>query len=121
MDQILRGLTWLTYLVYLDDIVIFSKSSLEQRVVALVTVFERLAQAGMSLKSKKCTFATREIEYLSHKLSNEGIQPIERLVMAVSNFPRAKDGVKVKRFVHLVGYYRKFITLFAEQAAALTC
>lgn len=99
---------------------IFSKGSLEQHVVELVTVFERVAQAGLSLKCKKCTFATREIQYLGHRLSHEGIQPIKRLVQAFHDFPKPKDAVNIKRFVHLVGYYRKFIPLFAERAAALT-
>ncbi|KAE9017168.1 hypothetical protein PR002_g13466 [Phytophthora rubi] len=120
MNGVLRGLTWMTCLVYLDDIIIFMKGGIERHVVELAGVLERLRSAGLSLKLKKCTFATTSMEYLGHHLSNQGVQPAERLVRSVREFPRPVDATEVKRFVHLAGYYRKFIAAFGSIVEPLT-
>lgn len=120
MNGVLRGLTWMTCLVYLDDIVVFTKGSVERHVVEVANVLERLASAGLSLKLKKCSFASESMEYLGHMLSSKGVQPTERLVKAVADFPRPGNATEVKRFVHLAGYYRKFIAGFGSIAEPLT-
>eukprot|EP00644_Phytophthora_capsici_P012741 jgi/Phyca11/112999/e_gw1.23.117.1 len=99
MNGVLRGLTWTTCLVYLDDIVVFTKGNVERHVVEVANVLERLASAGLSLKLKKCSFVSESMEYLGHTLSSEGVQPTERLVKAVMDFPRPADATEVKRFV----------------------
>jgi hypothetical protein len=86
----------------------------------VAAVLERLRVAGLTLKLKKCVFATRSMEYLGHELSEEGVRPVQRLVTAVSEFPRPRDAVEVKRFVHLAGYYRKFIEAFGSIMALMT-
>ncbi|KAE9216132.1 hypothetical protein PF005_g9177 [Phytophthora fragariae] len=58
VDAVLRGLTWQTCLVYLDDVIVFSRGGVGQHVVELAMVLERLSNAGLSLKTKKCSFAT---------------------------------------------------------------
>ncbi|GMF51310.1 unnamed protein product [Phytophthora fragariaefolia] len=121
MNGVLRGLTWMTCLVYLDDIIIFTKGEIERHVVELAGVLERLRSAGLSLKLKKSTFATTSMEYLGHHLSDRGVQPAERLVKSVKEFPRPiDDTVEVKRFVHLSGYYRKLIAAFRSIVEPLT-
>eukprot|EP00644_Phytophthora_capsici_P006404 jgi/Phyca11/127090/e_gw1.66.24.1 len=120
MNSVLRGLTWSTCLVYLDDIVIFTRGSIERHVLEVATVLERLEAAGLTLKLKKCRFAARSMEYLGHELSNEGVRPLQRLVTAVSEFPVPRDSVEVKRFVHLAGYYRRFVQGFGSLMAPLT-
>ncbi|KAE8960370.1 hypothetical protein PR002_g30239 [Phytophthora rubi] len=120
MNGVLRGLTWLTCLVYLDDIVVFTRGGIERHIVELATVLERLSAAGLTLKLKKCMFATKSMEYLGHELSCDGVRPVQRLVTAVAEFPRPTDVVEVKRFVHLAGYYRKFIEAFGSIMAPMT-
>lgn len=120
MNSVLRGLTWMTCLVYLDDIVVFTRGGIERHVVEVACVLERLAAAGLTLKLKKCVFATRRMEYLGHELSSEGVPPLERLVTAVRDFPRPVDAVEAKRFVHLAGYYRRFIAGFGSWMAPVT-
>ncbi|KAG2903717.1 hypothetical protein PC114_g12140 [Phytophthora cactorum] len=82
LNGVLRGLTWLICLVYLDDIVVFTHGGIEQHVLELACVLERLSAAGLTLKLKKCMFAADSMEYLGHELSNEGVRPLERLVSA---------------------------------------
>ncbi|GMF80467.1 unnamed protein product [Phytophthora fragariaefolia] len=120
MNGVLRGLTWTTCLVYLDDIVIYTRGSVQKHLVQLAAVLARLSAAGLSLKLKKCVFVARSMEYLGHELSSEGVRPVERLVTAVSEFPRPSNPVEVKRFVHLADYYRKFIEAFGSMMAQLT-
>ncbi|KAE9265864.1 hypothetical protein PR003_g32322, partial [Phytophthora rubi] len=120
MNGVLRGLNWLTCLVYLDNIVVFTRGGLEKHIVELACVLERLAAAGLTLKLKKCMFATESMEYLGHQLSREGVRPVERLVTAVKKIPRPQNPVEVKRFVHLAGYYRKFVEAFGAMMEPMT-
>ncbi|KAE8914609.1 hypothetical protein PF003_g1831 [Phytophthora fragariae] len=120
MNSALRGLAWVTCLVYLDDIIVYTKGGIERHVIELACVLERLAEADLTLKLKKCVFATRRMEYLGHELSSDGVRPLERLVSAVREFPQPRDDVEVKRFVHLAGYYRRFIEGFGAIMAPMT-
>ncbi|RAW23553.1 hypothetical protein PC110_g20013 [Phytophthora cactorum] len=120
MNGVLRGLTWLTCLVYLDDIVVYTKGGVERHILELATVLERLSAAGLTLKLKKCVFAAKVMEYLGHELSSNGVRPAAWLVTAVSEFPRSTYPIEVKRFVHLAGYYRKFIETFGSIMQPMT-
>lgn len=53
MNSVLRGLTWSTCLVYLDDVVIFTRGGIERHILEVATVLERLEAAGLTLKLKK--------------------------------------------------------------------
>ncbi|KAE9037565.1 hypothetical protein PR003_g6452 [Phytophthora rubi] len=83
-------------------------------------VLERLSNAGLSLKAKKYSFATEQQEYLGHKLDEKRVRPMASLVESVVNFPVPKNTVDIKSFVHMVGYYRRFVPNFTEKAAPLT-
>ncbi|KAE8993323.1 hypothetical protein PR002_g20276 [Phytophthora rubi] len=120
MNGVLRGLTWVTCLVYLDDIVVFTRGGIERHVLELANVLERLSQAGLTLKLKKCQFAAKYMEYLGHELSCDGVRPLPRLISAVQEFPRPTDAVEAKRFVHLAGYYRRFVKGFGSMMAPIT-
>lgn len=120
MDCVLRGITWVSCLVYLDDVVIFTKGSVARHVVELAAVLERLSNAGLSLKVSKCSFATTQMEYLGHDLTPDGIKPTERLVKAVKDFPTPTEEAEVRRFVALAGYYRRFMPEFGTKMAPLT-
>eukprot|EP00644_Phytophthora_capsici_P004470 jgi/Phyca11/110949/e_gw1.19.90.1 len=120
MNSVLRGLTWTTCLVYLDDIVIYTRGGIERHILELACVLERLSRAGLTLKLKKCVFATETMEYLGHELSKERVRPLDRLVDAVRKFPKPADATEVKRFVHLAGYYRKFVKGFGTMMEPLT-
>lgn len=120
MDCILRGLLWVCCLVYLDDIIVYSRGSIGRHALELAAVLDRLAQAGVTLNLKKCQFAAPSIEYLGHELGRDGIRPIERLVTAVREFPQPTSRDEVRRFVYLAGYYRRFIKSFGLRLSPLT-
>ncbi|KAJ8569559.1 hypothetical protein ON010_g5700 [Phytophthora cinnamomi] len=120
MDCVLRGLTWICCLVYLDDVVISSRGTIARHVVELAVVLERLVEAGLSLKAAKCSFAATRLECLGHDLTTAGIQPTDRLVKAIVDFPWPTDGAQVRRFVALAGYYRRFVPEFGAKLSPLT-
>ncbi|GMF57007.1 unnamed protein product [Phytophthora fragariaefolia] len=82
MNHVLRGLTWSTCLVYLDDIVVFTRGGIERHTVELACVLERLSMAGMTLKLKKCNFAMTSMVYLGHELTGFGsiMAPMTKLL-----------------------------------------
>lgn len=120
MDCVLRGLTWRTCLVYLDDIIVFTKGPVTRHVVEVAMVLQRLEDAGLTLNAMKCEFAAATIKYLGHELNPDGVRPMPSLVEAVKNFPTPQDAVEVKRFVHMAGYYRRFVPGFGARLAPLT-
>ena len=74
MDRVLAGLHWETCLFYLDDIIAFS-STWEEHLARLCQVFERLRHANLKLGAEKCTFAAKEVSYLGHRVTEEGLLP----------------------------------------------
>ena len=72
MDRVLAGLHWETCLFYLYDIIVFS-STWEEHLARLRQVFERLRHANLKLGADKCTFAAKEVNYLGHRVTEEGL------------------------------------------------
>ena len=62
-------------IAYLDDIIIFSKTP-QEHLSYIRKVFKKLRSAKLSMKMSKCTFFSKEIQYLGHILSATGIQPL---------------------------------------------
>ena len=70
MSHIFRGLTFKTMIVYIDDLMIFTKD-FDSHMEALKEVFKRLQKAGLKLHPKKCKFAMSEITFLGHKINGK--------------------------------------------------
>ena len=86
-------------IAYLDDIIIFSRTP-QEHILHIHMVFEKLRSANFSMKKSKCSFFSKEIQYLGHILSATGIQPLPAKTHAI--------------------HYRKFIKGFAKIAKPLT-
>ena len=99
--------------VYIDDILIFSRT-LEEHLLHLQRVIERVVEVGLKLKPSKCKFVRKELEYLGHIVSQEGLKPNPRLVDAVRDFPKPTTVQETRRFLGLCSYHWKFIPCFAE-------
>ncbi|MCG8624860.1 MAG: hypothetical protein MJE68_23035, partial [Proteobacteria bacterium] len=82
-------------------------------------VFDRLRKAGLRLKPKKCLLLRKEVPYLGHVISKEGIRPDPAKTVKVQQFPTPVDVTKVRQFLGLASYYRRFIPGFAQIAAPL--
>ena len=82
MDQVLGNLPS-TY-VFLDDILIVTKGSIEKHFEVVKQVLKRLDNAKVQLKWEKCKFAAEETNWLGYKLSQTGIKPISSKVQAIT-------------------------------------
>ena len=74
----------LTYcLIYLDDMIIFSKTE-EEHLQCLCIVFECFSEHNLNVKPTKCDFFQNEINYLAHHISKEGVWPSKENLKAVA-------------------------------------
>lgn len=119
MDNVLRGLQGIHCLVYLDDIIIFS-ASLQEHLEKLRTVFDRLRQTNLKVQLDKSEFLRKEVLYLGHTITKDGLKPNDDKIHAVLNYPLPKTTTEIKSFLGLVGYYRRFIKDFAKVTQPLT-
>ena len=87
MECVLRNLTYKICLIYLDDILVYSKT-FSDHLLHLRQVFQRLRAANLKPKSSKCSFACNRVHYLGHVVSAEGIAPDEDKIEAVRDFLR---------------------------------
>ena len=118
MESCLGDLHLRWCLIYLDDIVVFSKT-FDDQLERLDAVLSRLQEAGLKLKPSKCEFFKTEIQYLGHIVSREGISTVPGKVEAVKKWPIPVTVTDVRSFLGFVGYYRKFIPKFGVIAHPL--
>ena len=109
----------LTYcLIYLDDVIVFSKTP-EEHLQRMHVVFNRLQEHSLKLKPSKCDVFKSEINYLAHHVSQKGVLPSKKNLESIAQCPPPDTYTKVKSFVGLVGHYRHFIKGFAKIAVPL--
>ena len=105
-------------IIYLDDIIIFSKNP-DDHITRLEGVFEKLAKAGLKLKPSKCEFFKSSLKYLGHIVSKDGVATDPRKIEAICNWPTPKMVTDVCSFTGFTNYYRKFIKGYAKIARPL--
>ena len=109
----------LTYcLIYLDDVIVFSKMP-EEHLRRMHVVFDHLREHGLKLKPSNCDVFKSEINYLAHHVSQKGVLPLQKNLESIAQCPPPDTYTKVKSFMGLVGHYRCFIKGFAKIAAPL--
>ena len=95
----------LTYcLIYLDDVIVYAKDE-EEHLDRLRTIFERFRRDNLKLKPSKCNLFQKEITYLVHDVSTEGIRPSKAGLKAVPEFPEPTNYAQIRAFLGLVGHY----------------
>ena len=105
-------------IIYLDDIIIFSKDP-DEHITRLEGVFEKLAKVGLKLKPSKCEFFCSSLKYLGHIVSRDGIATDPKKIEAIRNWPHPKTVTDVRSFTGFTNYYRKFIKGYAKIAQPL--
>jgi hypothetical protein len=106
-------------IVYIDDILIFSKTEAEHQAHVRL-VLEMLKREKFYVCKAKSSFAQKEIKYLGHIVDKQGIRPDPKKVEAVRTWPVPKNLHDVRSFLGLVNYFRNFIDHYSEIAMPLT-
>ena len=118
MESVLAGLTRKFCVVYIDDILVFSRT-FEEHLIHLRQVMERLDRAGLRLKPKKCNFVRERVEYLGHVISKHGIEVDPAKIEAVRGFPQPTNLKALRSFLGLASYYGRFVPNFSKVAGPL--
>jgi hypothetical protein len=118
MDLSLSGLSYVSCLAYIDDILVYS-TTFEQHLERLEEVLLRILNAGLKLKASKCHVFQRKVEFLGHIVSADGIEVQPSKVSAVLDWPRPTNLHELRSFVGFCSYYRRFVQGFANLAFAL--
>ena len=118
VEKVLVGLTWNNCVPYLDKTILFS-STPEEHLERLRIVFERFRAHKLKINSDKCDFFKKKVQVLGHIVSKHGLQVDHSKIEAVEKIPVPKSQTKVKSFLRLASYYRRFLPKFAEIARLL--
>ena len=106
MDGILRDVPFA--FVYLDDILIASQTPAEHE-LHLRQVFQLLSSNGLVINKAKCTFGVKDIDFLGHRVSAKGIQPLPDRITALRECKAPKDRTGLQRFLGMINYYHRFL------------
>ena len=106
-------------IVFIDDILVYSGSP-EEHLEHLRIVLQTLREWQLYAKLSKCQFWLDRVTFLGHVISAEGVSVDPHKIEAVVNWKSPKNVSKVRSFLGLAGYYRKFVEGFSRIAAPLT-
>lgn len=119
MDNVLREHIGVRCLVYMDDIIIYS-TSLQEHLINLKKVLETLRKYNLKIQLDKCEFLQKEVAFLGHVVTPEGVKPNPEKINAIRNWPLPNNEKELRAFLGVIGYYRKFIKDFAKISKPLT-
>ena len=119
MERVLGSMNFLKLLIYLDDILIFSKE-FNTHLARLRETFERLISANLKLKPSKCSFAHSQTKFLGVIISRRGMIPNPMKVRAITKVPRPANLAQVQKFLGLLNYYSRWINQWQKTAIPLT-
>ena len=119
MNDIFRDMIDVCVIVYLDDILIYSRSK-EEHQKHLNLVLQRLRDHELYAKRSKCDFGSTSVKYLGFVVSDQGIQPDPNKVRAIVEWKQPTSRTETRSFLGLANFYRRFIKNFSDIAAPLT-
>ena len=105
--------------VFIDDILIYSKNEAEHK-GHLRMVLQELQEQQLFAKFSKCDFFKDEIQYLGHVVTKEGISVDPEKIQEIEDWPVPKDVTDVRSFMGITGYYRRFIEGFSKIVNPIT-
>ncbi|XP_059068201.1 uncharacterized protein LOC131030253 [Cryptomeria japonica] len=119
MNDVFRSLLDTCVVVYLDDILVFSRT-VEGHRAHLAEVFKLLRNHNLFIKKEKCTFAQTEVQFLGHIVGHGMYKPDPEKLRAIEDWEPLRSVHDVRQFLGLTNYYRKFVFSYSKIAAPLT-
>jgi hypothetical protein len=117
-DRVITAAADRFVLVYLDDVLCLS-ATVEEHMRHLRLLFAKLREHRLQAKLSKCKFMQKELKFLGHILTEEGIKPDPAKVQTLQDWPFPDSALGVMQFLGLANYFRKFIPDFSRVAAPL--
>ena len=118
MNGVMRNCVGKYVVVYLDDILIYSKTLAEHK-THLASVLQTLRDAKLYCKPKKCLFAATRMSFLGHVVENGTIVADPEKTKAVSEMKPPQNVHEVRRFVGFANYFRRYLQGFSTMALPL--
>ena len=118
MERAMGSLNLTECLIYLDDVIVFSKTK-EEHFLRLKSVFQRLEEAGLKLKGSKCDFFRTSVKYLGHIVSANGVETDPEKIAVLRDWPQPQSLKELRSFLGFAGYYRRYIDGFSQLAKPL--
>jgi len=119
MAIVLKNLVGEECYVFIDDVIIFSKTAAEHA-SRLENVLARFEKANLHLHPGKCVIVQPQVNYLGYVLSENGVSTSADKVEAVKNYPTPKNVRDVRSFLGLASFYGRLVPDFAALAKPLT-
>ena len=119
MEQVLGDRIGRGVLVFVDDILVYT-ADVDEHEQLLRWVLQRLVETQYYANPDKCEFFQRQVSFLGHIISEQGVAVQAHKVKAVREWPAPTTKKQVKAFLGLTGYYRKFIPSYSQVALPLT-
>jgi predicted aspartyl protease len=118
MNELLEPMLNKGAVLFVDDVVVYS-DTIPGLIERLRQVFDLLRSDNLTLHPGKCVLFKTEVKVLGHKVSAEGIQPLNDKIEAIESWPTPKNKKETRSFLGLCSYYRQYVSEFAKIAAPL--
>ena len=105
-------------LVIFDDILVFAET-FDEHVKRLQRVLERCEEVGIKLNEKKCHFLCKEVKYIGHVITPEGVKPDPEKIKAITEMPPPTDKKGVQRLLGMITYLGRYISNLSEMTHPL--
>ena len=113
MNEVLKRFLGKFVIVYLDDILIFSKTK-EEHLEHVRQVLQRLKEEKLMINLKKCSFMQEEIVYLGLGISDDGLKMDPEKIKAILEWPTPENVGEVRSFDGFASFYKEFIRNFSS-------
>ena len=119
MDDILRPFTNSFVVVYLDDILIFSRTW-EDHLQHIEEVLSTLRHHKLYVNLERCSFGMKEIQYLGYIVNEQGVHVDPAKIQVIRNWPTPRTIIDLRSFLGLAKFYHRFMVGFSNIAWALS-
>jgi hypothetical protein len=119
MNDLFRPYLRKFVVVYLDDILVYSNTP-EEHAKHLRLVLDVLKKHQLTVSAEKCSFNQRQVLFLGHIVSADGVKVDQTKVAAVQQFPQPTDVHQLRSFLGMANYFRRFIPKYSQVVSPLT-
>lgn len=119
INDVLRDMLDIYATAYLDDILIYSET-LDDHIKHVRTVLENLVDNGLYCNLDKCLFHAKEVDFLGHKVTSNGIRTDPEKIKSIQNWKTPSCVKDIQSFLGFTNNYRKFIENYSDITLPIT-